>query len=663
MTEDVIRLLPDSVANQIAAGEVIQRPASVVKELVENAVDAEATNIDIILRDAGRTLIQVIDNGSGMSDTDARMAFERHATSKITAAADLFSLHTMGFRGEALASIAAVAQIDLRTMKRDASIGTRLVISASKVESQTPDACLPGTNMMVKNLFFNIPARRKFLKKDTVELSQVLREFERLALVNPGLELSITHNDTILHRLMRAPLKRRIADLFGKSLENQLIPIGTDTSIVRLEGFIGLPANARKRGALQYLFVNGRNMRHPLFHKAIMSCYEDIIPADAQPNYFIAFDVDPETIDVNIHPTKNEIKFENEAAIRQILVAAVKESLGRFNAGQGIDFDMTDAPEIPVFNPDASAEHAIDFDPNYNPFNVPATPPSDDDTDNNSPSSSGTSSGTSGGGSYRRVASGINTRDWEALYADFTARSATPVIPSHEPPSDNLEPSPAEPMKDAIHVDASTPALDLLNDTTTTADSSDASVYIQLEGRYIISQVRSGLMVVDQHRAHTRIIFDRLISSGAAELHGQNVMFPEAIELSPSQSATLKAIEPDLREMGFDPSFLGGTSWSLNAIPAILPDGRAADILRRILDDASADSGVDGTEALRRTAILSIARGAAIPSGRRLSQPEMETIMADLLKLPEPDYTPDGLPIIAIVPTADLTRRLRFFAG
>ena len=287
MTEDVIRLLPDSVANQIAAGEVIQRPASVIKELVENAVDAGATVIDIILRDAGRTLIQVVDNGSGMSDTDARMAFERHATSKITEAADLFTLHTMGFRGEALASIAAVAQVDLRTMKRDATVGTRIVISGSKVESQEPEACVPGTNMMVKNLFFNIPARRKFLKKDTVELSQVLREFERLALVNPDVELSITHNDTLLHKLMKAPLKRRIADLFGKSLESQLIPVATDTSIVRLSGFIGLPAHARKRSALQYLFVNGRNMRHPVFHKAITNCYEGIIAPDKQNKYFV----------------------------------------------------------------------------------------------------------------------------------------------------------------------------------------------------------------------------------------------------------------------------------------------------------------------------------------------------------------------------------------
>ena len=312
MNNDVIKLLPDSVANQIAAGEVIQRPASVVKELVENAVDAGATRIQIILKDAGRTLIQVVDNGCGMSATDARLAFERHSTSKISDASDLFSLHTMGFRGEALASIAAIAQVDLRTMRHGDSIGTRLLINGSKVESQQPEACAPGSNMMVKNLFFNVPARRKFLKKDSVELSNIMHEFERLALVNTHIEFTITHNDVVLHQLMGGALLQRIGMLFGKSIEKQVLPVVTDTSIVKIDGFVSRPENARKRGALQYFMVNGRNMRHPYFHKAVMTCYEQLIPAEEQPNYFINFTVDPETIDVNIHPQKHEIKFENE---------------------------------------------------------------------------------------------------------------------------------------------------------------------------------------------------------------------------------------------------------------------------------------------------------------------------------------------------------------
>lgn len=309
---DIIRLLPDSVANQIAAGEVIQRPSSVVKELVENSVDAGATDIQIIIRDAGRTLIQVVDNGKGMSDTDARMAFERHATSKIQEAADLFSLHTMGFRGEALASIAAVAQVDLRTMLQGAEIGTRLIINGSEVESQQPEACAPGSNMMVKNLFFNVPARRKFLKKDSVELSSLLREFERLALVNNTIDFTLIHNDSVLHKMRGSTLKQRIVDLFGHSLDRQLLPVNTDTSIVRIEGFVGLPDHARKRNALQYLFVNGRHMRHPYFHKAVLQCYEELIKSDEQPNYFLYFTVDPDSIDVNIHPTKTRLSLRTK---------------------------------------------------------------------------------------------------------------------------------------------------------------------------------------------------------------------------------------------------------------------------------------------------------------------------------------------------------------
>ena len=406
---DVIRLLPDSVANQIAAGEVIQRPASVIKELVENSVDAGATHIQIILKDAGRTLIQVVDNGCGMSDTDARLAFERHATSKISQAADLFALNTMGFRGEALASIAAIAQVDLRTMRRGESVGTRLIINGSKVESQEPEACQPGSNMMVKNLFFNVPARRKFLKKDSVELSNILREFERLALVNPELEFTLVHNDSVLHQLLRGSLKQRIGDLFGKSLEKQIIPVETETSIVKVTGFVGLPECARKRNALQYFFVNGRNMRHPYFHKAVMQCYEQLIPSDEQPNYFLNFEVAPDSIDVNIHPTKNEIKFENEQSIWQILVAAIKESLGKFNAVPSINFDAEDMPDIPAFTPDANAQHGIELDLSYNPF--ASTPVS------STPKSSG--GGTPS--SWRRETNAV-TGDWEKLYANFTGK-------------------------------------------------------------------------------------------------------------------------------------------------------------------------------------------------------------------------------------------------
>lgn len=355
---DIIRLLPDSVANQIAAGEVVQRPAAAIKELVENAVDAGATIIKIIVKDAGRTLLQVIDNGCGMSPTDARLAFERHATSKISKAADLYDLHTMGFRGEALASICAIARVELRTMRKDDTIGTCVIIEGSKVESQEPEVCAPGCNFMVKNLFFNQPARRKFLKSDHVEMNHILREFERMALVNPDIEFQLVHNDVVLHQLLRSSFKQRIVDLFGKSIDKQLVPVDTETSIVKINGFVSRPENARKRGALQFLTVNGRNMRHPYFHKAIMHCFEQLIPSDEQPCYFINLTVDPETIDVNIHPQKSEIKFENEQPIWQILVAAVKEGLGKSMPCLRLTLILTTPPRFLYFSP-MPAHHMV----------------------------------------------------------------------------------------------------------------------------------------------------------------------------------------------------------------------------------------------------------------------------------------------------------------
>ena len=327
---DIIHLLPDSVANQIAAGEVIQRPASVIKELVENAVDAGATAIQIVLKDAGRTLIQVIDNGKGMSPTDARLAFERHSTSKIRKAEDLFTLHTMGFRGEALASIAAIAQVELRTRRSEDEVGTCVRMAASQCEGQESVSTPVGSNFSVKNIFFNVPARRKFLKSNQVELSNILSEFERMALINTQVAFTLTHNDTELFDLPASNLRQRIVALFGKSLNQQLLSLDTSTSLVKISGYVGRPESARKRGALQYFFVNGRYMRHPYFHKAVTICYENLVPVGEMPNYFINLTVEPETIDVNIHPTKSEIKFENEQPIWQILSASVKEALGKY---------------------------------------------------------------------------------------------------------------------------------------------------------------------------------------------------------------------------------------------------------------------------------------------------------------------------------------------
>lgn len=633
---DVIKLLPDSVANQIAAGEVIQRPASVIKELVENSIDAGATSVTIVLKDAGRTLIQVIDNGVGMSDTDARLAFERHATSKIQHADDLFALHTMGFRGEALASIAAISQVDLRTMHKDATVGTRLVINGSKVESQQPEACVRGCNLMVKNLFFNVPARRKFLKKDSVELSNIMREFERLALVNIGVDFTLISNDVTLHSLRKASLKQRITDLFGKNLDKQLIPIDTDTSIVSINGFIGLPENARKRNALQYFMVNGRNMRHPYFHKAVMQCYEQLIPADEQPNYFINLRVDPETIDVNIHPTKNEIKFENEQPIWQILTAAIRESLGRFNAAPSIDFDVEDAPDIPVFAPDAYAQHEVQLDTAYNPFATPVMPKS-------------TSAGKSGSRqSSFNSGSGDHLQNWEQLYDDFVKKRDDGYASMLESKLNNIS---GDDVISGGTAEDKAPNIEMELEPAVSAT-------LQLKNSYILTPAREGLMIIDQHRAHVRILYDTYIQKASeGAFVSQSTMFPDMLELSPAQNAVLTDIAPALEELGFNLSPLGDNTWSINGIPSILKDANPRDTLLSMIENVT-ETGEELASTLHEKIAISLARSSAIKRGQPLTAGEMDRLISDLFRLPSPSLTPYGKPVFTILPLENISKLL-----
>ena len=368
---DIIHLLPDSVANQIAAGEVIQRPASVVKELVENSIDAKATRIDVLITDAGKTCIQIVDNGCGMSETDARLAFERHATSKISKASDLFCLHTMGFRGEALPSIAAVSQVELRTKMSEEKLGVCLSIEGSKVVDQQPVACDVGANFMVKNLFFNIPARRRFLKSNQTEFNNIVAEFEKIVLAHPEVRFSLVNNDSVVYDLPSGTYLQRIADIFGKRMNQQLLHIEVDTSIVRIKGFVGTPESSRKKGAKQFFFVNGRYMRHPYFGRAVMLAYDRLIPPDEQVPYFVYFDIDPSRIDVNIHPTKAEIKFEDEQEVFQILMASVKEAVGKFDVAPQLDFGSSATPdEIPVYDPRKKSveQPSITLEGGYNPF-------------------------------------------------------------------------------------------------------------------------------------------------------------------------------------------------------------------------------------------------------------------------------------------------------
>lgn len=605
---DVIKLLPDSVANQIAAGEVIQRPASVIKELVENAVDAQATNIQIILKDAGRTLIQVIDNGVGMSDTDARLAFERHSTSKIRQADDLFSLQTMGFRGEALASIAAISHIELRTCARGAQLGTKLLINASYCESQEPDVCPAGCNFMIKDLFFNVPARRKFLKSNQVELSNIIKEFEKLALVNYTIDFTVTHNGNMLYKLSGGTFKQRIIALFGHNIDQQLIPLNVDTSLVKISGFIGKPESARKRNATQYFFVNGRYMRHPYFHKAVLSCYDELIPDESQPKYFLVLDVDPETIDVNIHPTKTEIKFENELPIWQIISAAVKETLGRFSVVPSIDFDKEDAPEIPSFTlPHTSKAPEIAVDKSYNPFKQ--------------------QSGTRGGGYTPQH--NDNLPNWEELYKNFEK--------SKQEGFDEIGELPA--MTDVVPVENKIVEVD-----------DEIQGVMQLGNRYLLTISQEGMVILDQHRAHLAVIYERLMQQiDGMNVVSQRVLFPEIVHLTVAQNAVFEEIEPELEKAGFGLAKLSGGDWSINSVPPGLDNVDIIELLNEVITSVS---GVSVKDKVFEKIALTIASKAAIPYNRQLNEQEMKSLITDWRKLKNTKYTPSGK-LIANILTLD----------
>ncbi len=632
---DIIKLLPDSVANQIAAGEVIQRPASVIKELVENAIDAGATSIQIVLKDAGRTLIQVIDNGKGMSDTDARLAFERHSTSKISKAEDLFSLQTMGFRGEALASIAAIAQVELRTRAKGAQLGTKIMINASKCESQEPDMCPEGSNFMIKNIFFNVPARRKFLKSNQVELSNIIKEYEKLALVNHHVDFSLSNNDKLLNKFSGGSFKQRIASLWGAKVDQQLVPLNTDTSLVRITGFVSKPEGARKRNFLQFLFVNGRFMRHPYFHKAIISSYSELIPDDEQPNYFLNFSVDPESIDVNIHPTKTEIKFENELPIWQILAAAVKESLGRFSAVPQIDFDTIDAPEIPAFNDHTVVTAPEDgVDPTYNPFKP------------QSKSSAG------GGSSYHPQSAGSfggyssnPLPDWEKLYQNFEKGKQKGIasITEQDVEDSFSDIGEVEPVNNGVQAEIITPDM-------------SSAMCMQMKGRYILSPIKSGLMIVDQHRAHVRVLFEQYIKQlDATTISSQRVLFPEVLQLTTSQNIILKELEPEMEKIGFNLAQLSGNDWSINAVPAGMENVNIKDTILQVIDEVSM-GGPSITTKVYESIALRVAKSAAIPYGKTMLQEEMDTLLSKLLCLPNPNYTPDGKTIISVLSNDQLEK-------
>ena len=621
---DIIRLLPDSVANQIAAGEVIQRPASVIKELVENAIDAGAQHIDVLVTDAGKSSIQVIDDGKGMSETDARLSFERHATSKIREAADLFALRTMGFRGEALASIAAVAQVELRTCVEGEELGTKLVIAGSKVESQEAISCSKGSNFCVKNLFFNVPARRKFLKSNQTELSNILTAFERIALVNPNVSFTLYHNDAELFNLPAIQLRQRIMGVFGKKINQDLLSLDVDTTMVRISGFVARPESARKKGARQYFFVNGRYMRHPYFHKAIMDAYEHLIPVGEQVSYFIYFDVDPGNIDVNIHPTKTEIKFENEQAIWQILAAAVKETLGKFNAVPSIDFDTEGMPDIPAFesSPYAGIQPPkTTYNPDYNPFNTSAVPPS----------------------SY----SSKPSRDWEQLYEGLEHHSSAQHIQKSYP--DDGDYFTAVSMEQPV-----TPTL--YDHSEEAAMGEKSSQHYQFKGRFILTSVKSGLMIIDQQRAHIRILYDQYLEQitrrqGAS----QGMLFPDIVQFPVSEVPVLQEIMEDLSYLGFELTDLGGGSYAINGIPSGIEGLNPVELIQSMVHTAM-EKGGKVKEEVQSNLALTLAKAVAIVPGQVLTNEEMNGLVDGLFAVATPNYTPDGKTVLSVLQEDELEK-------
>lgn len=629
---DIIHLLPDSVANQIAAGEVVQRPSSVIKELVENSIDAGATQVQVIVEDAGKSLVQVIDNGKGMSETDARLAFERHATSKISEAKDLFALRTMGFRGEALASIAAVAQVELRTRAADKDLGVSIIIEGSRVVDQQPVNCPVGANFAVKNLFFNIPARRKFLKSNQTELSNILTEFERIALAHPETSFSLHSGGAAMMNLPTGNFKQRILGVFGKRLEAKLIPVEVKTTLINISGFVGVPSASRRKNAQQFFFVNGRYMRHPYFAKAVQTAYERLIPDGEQVPFFLNLEVAPEKIDVNIHPTKTEIKFEDETPIWQILLAAVREALGKHGVVPSLEFNTEGRPDIPVFTPGGNDVPApqIEVNPDYNPF---AT----------SPSYLSGKGGGVGGSSYTYNNKPAVDRHWQNAYAAaFPDKKETDFGEMPDLPADQDAP--------AAQMFQSLPSEEQGEMKKSETD------YFQFRGQYIITPVKSGLMLIDQHRAHVRILYDRFMARFADKPSvTQRLLFPQRLTLPPSEAVAFEKMMQDLQSVGFEVSSLGGGDFSVLGTPAGTEGLDASELLQDILQE-TLDGKSDAADGIRHRIALTLARRAAMPVGEYLSGAEMSALVDQLFSTGTPNFTPDGQTVLVILAVENIEK-------
>lgn len=650
---DIIQLLPDSVANQIAAGEVIQRPASVIKELVENSIDAGATLINVVCVDSGRTSIQVTDNGKGMSETDARLSFERHATSKIRQADDLFNLHTMGFRGEALASIAAVAQVELRTRRPDDDLGTALTIAGSRFVSQEPVQCPVGCNFTISNLFYNVPVRRKFLKSNTTELNNIVTAFERIALVYPDVAFTLYNNQTELYNLKAGGLRQRIVDVIGKKINQHLLPIDIDTTMCKISGFVGKPESARKKGARQFFFVNGRYMKHPYFHKAIMTAYERLVPEGEQIPYFIYFTVNPTDIDVNIHPTKTEIKFENEQTVWQILTAAVRDAVGMFNDVTAIEFDTEGQPDIPALGAMPQADISapkVQYNPAYNPFNEPSAQRSSAAPDNWEQLYEGLSS------AHSRQQSAPSLFDNDTGGVIQSRSNAT-----NKPFADNgIVLSKGFSKPDGLNAESAgfnalSADTDMLSASTEPSPLEEKSpTHYQYKGRYIMTSVKSGLMIIDQYRAHTRILYEGYIEQMQKRRpSSQKPLFPDTIHFSASDKVVVEAVMPELQNIGFELTPNEEGDYTITAVPSGL-DGLDYVALVQDLVASAREKTTSAIDDINHSIALELARNAAVTYGQVLTNAEMENIVNSLFACSNFSYTPDGKKILTMLRQTDL---------
>lgn len=635
--KDIIHLLPDSVANQIAAGEVVQRPASIIKEMVENSIDADAQHVQVIVVDGGKTSVQIIDDGKGMSETDARMAFERHATSKIRQASDLFRLSTMGFRGEALASIAAVSQVELKTRRSEDELGTMIVISGSKLEREEPVACPVGSNFSVNNIFFNVPARRKFLKSNQTELSNVVADFQRIVLVHPDVSFTLFNNGVEMYNLPKATVKQRIVDVFGKKINTDLLPIDVDTSLVHITGYVGKPEASKKKNAHQYFFVNGRYMRHPYFHSAVMKAYENIIPVGEQVPYFIYFSVEPSSIDVNVHPTKTEIKFDDEQPIWQVLSAAVRETLGQFGNVPMIDFDIDGKPNIPVMGTATAIPRQPKLSaPTYNPF-------------------ASSKSDSAYGGHSCTASSG-----WEKLYEGVGAPKADEALPVEvemTTSASSMQQSSLEFQRAGFQFDDMPEESNLqgslwneMADATASKMPFDISVpKLQYRGRYIVVPISGGLMLINQHRAHVRVLFEQNMHSITQHKRpSQKELFPVVVQFDKRESIMLEDMLDDLSSLGFDLSFLGGGSYSVNGIPTEVI-GLDIDALLHDMVASAMSEGNSVRKDAQEAIALTMAKKSAIVYGQALSSAEMNQLLTDLFETNSPARTPDGQLVYAVL--------------